>query len=94
VHGQFARRSKQRQISSHGHVKRRSAAAAVALAKPRQYQDAADADGTPSAYKADLADFKAWCIKDGLRQCRPTPEIVGAFLAAAGEGINAKLDYT
>ena len=43
----------------------------------------ADASVTLRAYAANLANFEAWCVKHGFQA---TPEIVGAYLAAAGEG--------
>ena len=56
------------------------------LAKSRAYQDAADAPATLKAYEADYARFAAWCEKNGFMAMPPTPETVGAYLAAAGEG--------
>ena len=60
--------------------------AAMALAKSKAYQDAADAPATLKAYATDWANFYAWCIKHGFTPMPATPEVVGAFLAAAGEG--------
>jgi integrase len=60
--------------------------AAMALAKSQAYQDAADAPATLRAYAADLANYKAWCERHGFEPMPATPEIVGAYLAAAGEG--------
>ncbi len=60
--------------------------AALALAKSQAYQDAADAPSTLRAYAADLANFSAWCGAHGLAAMPATPEVVGAYLAAAGEG--------
>lgn len=58
----------------------------MALAKSQSYQDAADAPSTLRAYALDLANFKAWCDKHGFAPMPATPETVGAYLAAAGEG--------
>src|SRR3984957_14872916 len=63
-----------------------TARAAMALAKSQAYQDAADAESTLRAYAADLANFKAWCARHGFTAVPATPEVVGAYLAAAGEG--------
>ncbi len=60
--------------------------AAMALAKSKAYQDAADAPATLKAYATDWANFNAWCGKHGFISMPATPEVVGAFLAAAGEG--------
>ena len=66
-----------------------TARAAIALAKSQAYQDAADAPATLRAYAADLAHYKAWCEKHGFEPMPATPEVVGAYLAAAGEGYAA-----
>jgi len=58
----------------------------MALAKSQAYQDAADAPATLKAYVADLANYQAWCDKNGLTAMPATPQVVGAYLAAAGEG--------
>src|SRR4051812_45995015 len=63
-----------------------TARAAIALAKSQAYQDAADAPATLRAYAADLANFQAWCAAHGFTPMPATPEVVGAYLAAAGEG--------
>lgn len=60
--------------------------AAVALAKSQAYQDAADAPAALRAYATDLANYKAWCERHGFVAIPVTPEVVGAYLAAAGEG--------
>ncbi len=60
--------------------------AAIALAKSQAYQDAADAPSTLRAYASDLANFQAWCLAHGFTPMPATPEVVGAYLAAAGEG--------
>ena len=56
----------------------------MALAKSQVYQDAADAPATLQAYVADLANYKAWCDMHGFVAMPATPEVVGAYLAAAG----------
>jgi integrase len=63
-----------------------TARAAMALAKSQAYQDAADAESTLRAYAADLANFVAWCARHGFTAMPATPEVVGAYLAAVGEG--------
>ena len=63
-----------------------NARAAMALAKSQAYQDAADAPATLRAYASDVANFEAWCLRNGLTAFPATPEVVGAYLAAAGEG--------
>lgn len=60
--------------------------AAMALAKSKAYQDAADAPATLKAYATDWANFNAWCSKHGFTPMPATPEVIGAYLAAAGEG--------
>jgi integrase len=60
--------------------------AARSVARSQAYQSAADAPSTLRAYKADLANFKAWCIERHLDPMPSTPEIVGAYLADAGRG--------
>src|SRR5258708_19244970 len=60
--------------------------AARSLARSQVYQTAADAPATLRAYKADLANFKAWCVERKLDPMPSTPEIVGAYLADAGRG--------
>jgi hypothetical protein len=60
--------------------------AAMALAKSQAYQDAADASATLHAYVADLANYAAWCDRHDFKPMPATPEVVGAYLAAAGEG--------
>jgi site-specific recombinase XerD len=59
----------------------------MALAKSQAYQDAADAPATLRAYTSDLANYKAWCERHGFEPIPATPEGVGAYLAAAGEGL-------
>jgi len=59
---------------------------ALAMAKSKAYQVAADAPATLRAYAADLAHFKAWCEAHGFRPMPASPETVGAYLAAAGLG--------
>jgi integrase len=64
----------------------RTAKAAMLLAKSRAYQDAADAPATLKAYDADYARFAAWCARHDFTAMPPTPQTVGAYLAAAGDG--------
>ena len=78
--------ARKRQLARLEGAKPPSARAAMALAKSRAYQDAADAPATLRAYASDLANYKAWCEKHGFEPMPATPEIVGAYLAAAGEG--------
>ena len=58
----------------------------MALAKAQAYQDAADAPSTLRAYAADLKNFEAWCARHGFQALPAAPDVVGAYLAAAGEG--------
>jgi integrase len=60
--------------------------AALAMAKSKAYQAAADAPATLRAYAADLAHFKAWCEAHNFQPMPASPETVGAYLAAAGLG--------
>lgn len=60
--------------------------AALAIAKSKAYQDSADAPATRRAYATDWANFGAWCQTHGFTAMPATPELVGAYLAAAGEG--------
>ncbi|WP_284948050.1 site-specific integrase [Acidisoma cladoniae] len=60
--------------------------AARSLARSQAYQSAADAPATLRAYKADLANFKAWCVERKLDPMPSTAEVVGAYLADAGRG--------
>lgn len=69
-----------------GKPKPPTARAAMALAKSQTYQDAADAPATLRAYASDVANFETWCRQSGLTPLPATPEVVGAYLAAAGEG--------
>ena len=46
----------------------------------------ADAQATLRAYATDVANFEAWCARHGFTVMPATPETVGAYLAAAGEG--------
>jgi len=59
---------------------------AMAIAKSQAYQDAADAPATLRAYASDVTNFETWCQRNGLIALPATPEVVGAYLAAAGEG--------
>ena len=63
-----------------------TARVAMAMAKSQAYQDAADAPATLRAYASDLKNFEAWCQRNNLTALPATPEVVGAYLAAAGEG--------
>jgi integrase len=63
-----------------------NARVAMALAKSQAYQDAADAPATLRAYASDVDNFKTWCQRNGLTALPAAPEVVGAYLAAAGEG--------
>jgi integrase len=65
------------------------ASAAMALAKSQDYQDAADAPATLKAYASDLANYTAWCEANVLTAMPASPQVVGAYLAAAGEGYAA-----
>jgi integrase len=78
--------ARKRQIARLDGAKPPTARAALALAKSQAYQDAADSPSTLRAYASDLANFRAWCEKHGFTPMPATPEIVGAYLAAAGEG--------
>jgi integrase len=80
------REARKRQIARLDGTKPRTAKAALALAKSQAYQDAADASATLRAYAADLANFKAWCNEYGFEAMPASPEVVGAYLAAAGAG--------
>ena len=63
-----------------------SARTAMAMAKAQAYQDAADAPSTLRAYASDVKNFEAWCVRHSMVALPATPEVVGAYLAAAGEG--------
>jgi integrase len=78
--------ARKRQIARLDGVKPPTARKAMALAKSKAYQDGADAEATLRAYATDLANFEAWCAKYGFTAMPATPEVVGAYLAAAGEG--------
>jgi hypothetical protein len=78
--------ARKRQIAKLAGAKPPTARAAIALAKSQAYQDAADAPATLRAYAADLVNLTAWCDKYGFSPMPATPEVVGAYLAAAGEG--------
>ena len=67
-------------------IKPPSARAAMAMAKAQAYQDAADAPSTLRAYASDLKNYEAWCARHGMVALPATPDVVGAYLAAAGEG--------
>ena len=78
--------ARKRQIARLDGAKPPTTKAALALAKSQTYQDAADAPATLRAYEADLANFAAWCSRHNLVPMPATPAVVGAYLAAAGEG--------
>src|SRR3954466_6392515 len=78
--------ARRRQLARLGGAKPPAPRAAMALAKSQAYQDAADAPATLRAYAADLANYKAWCGRHGFQPMPAAPEVVGAYLAAAGEG--------
>lgn len=63
-----------------------STQAARSLARAQAYQSAADAPATLRAYRADLENFRAWCLERALSPMPATAEIVGAYLADAGRG--------
>jgi integrase len=69
---------RKRQLARLGGDKPPTARAAIALAKSQTYQDAADA---PAALRA----YQTWCQRHGFAAMPAAPEIVGAYLAAAGE---------
>ena len=53
---------------------------ALAMAKSKAYQAAADAPATLRAYAADLANFfKAWCEANGFQPMLAAPETMGAI---------------
>ena len=78
--------ARKRQIARLDGAKPPTARKAMALAKSKAYQDGADAEATLRAYATDVANFEAWCAKHGFTAMPATPETVGAYLAAAGEG--------
>ena len=78
--------ARKRQLMRLGGTKPPAPRAAMALARSQAYQDAADAPSTLKAYAADLAHYKAWCDRHGFVAMPAAPEVVGAYLAAAGEG--------
>ena len=78
--------ARKRQLARLDGAKPPTARAAIALAKSQAYQDAADAPATLRAYASDLANYRAWCAAHGFTPMPATPKIVGAYLAAAGEG--------
>src|ERR1700723_3028678 len=78
--------ARKRQLARLGGTKPPPARPAIALAKPQAYQDAADAPATLRAYATDLANYRTWCDRHGFQPMPATPEVVGAYLAAAGEG--------
>ena len=86
THGRPAHRGAQAPARSAGGAKPPAPRAAVALARSQAYQDAAEAPSILKAYAADLAHYKAWCDRHGFVAMPAIPEVVGAYLAAAGEG--------
>jgi len=78
--------ARQRQLARLDGAKPLAPRAALALAKSQAYQDAADAPSTLRAYASDLKSFRVWCERHGFIPMPATPEVVGAYLAAAGEG--------
>ena len=78
--------ARKRQLARLDGAKPPTARAAIAFAKSQAYQDAADAPATLRAYASDLANYQAWCTAHNLTAMPATPEVVGAYLAAAGEG--------
>jgi integrase len=75
-----------RQLARIGEQRPPTPRAAVALAKSKRYQSAADAASTLRAYKTDLANFRSLCLAHGFQPMPAAPETVGAYLAAAGLG--------
>lgn len=67
-------------------IKPSSARAARAMAKAQAYQDAADAPSTLRAYASDQKNYEVWCSRHGLVAIPAAPDVVGAYLASAGEG--------
>jgi integrase len=78
--------ARKRQLARLDGAKPRAPRAAMAFARAQAYQVAADAPSTLKAYAADLAHYKAWCDRHGFVAIPASPEVVGAYLAAAGEG--------
>ena len=78
--------ARRRQLARLNGAKSPTPRAAIALAKSQAYQDAADAPATLRAYATDLANYKAWCDRHRFVAMPATPAVVGAYLAAAGEG--------
>src|SRR6516162_9332220 len=78
--------ARKRQLARLGGAKPPAPRAAIALAKSHAYQDAADAPATLRAYATDLENYKTWCDRHGFVAMPATPEVVGAYVAAAGEG--------
>ena len=75
--------ARKRQLARLGGARPPAPRAAIGLAKSQAYQDA---PATLRAYATDLANYKAWCDRYGFVAMPATPEVVGAYLAAAGEG--------
>jgi hypothetical protein len=77
--------ARKHQLARLGGAKPPAPRAAIALAKSQAYQDAADAPATLRACATDIANYKAGCDRHGFVAMPATPEVVGAYLAAAGE---------
>ena len=56
------------------------------LSPSRKPTRRADAPATLRAYATDLANYRTWCDRHGFQPMPTAPEVVGAYLAAAGEG--------
>nr|WP_294516290.1 hypothetical protein [uncultured Rhodopila sp.] len=78
--------ARKRQIARVDGTRRPTVRKAMAVAKFKAHQDGADAAATLRAYATDVANLEAWRAKHGLEAMPATPEVVGVYLAAAGEG--------
>jgi hypothetical protein len=69
--------------------------AALAMAKSKAYQAAADAPATLRAYKTDLENFKAWCLAHGLASIHgcflTTPRLDGRALPSCWQLIQRSM---
>ena len=54
--------------------------------KAASYRARASADATVRAYASDMAAYGRWCSANGLAPLPATPQAVGDYLAACGEG--------
>ena len=61
------------------------ALAVAAANRARDYASSAVASATRKAYRADLADFAAWCRTMGTPSLPAAPEVIGAYLAAQAD---------